>query len=67
MINENLVKDIACKVLERLDEIASSIDHASTPTVADGTNWTQADSLSTIAYSLNEIANTLKKIEAKIK
>jgi len=67
MINENLVKDIASKVIERLGEIASSIDYASTPTVADGTNWTQADSLSNIAYSLEEIANTLKKIEAKMK
>jgi hypothetical protein len=67
MINENLIKDIACKVIERLDEIASSIDHASTPTIADGTNWTEADSLSNIAFSLDEIANTLKKIEAKMK
>jgi hypothetical protein len=67
MINENLVKDIASKVIERLDEIASSIDHASTPTVADGTNWTEADSLSNISFHLEEISETLKVIAAKMK
>lgn len=42
-----------CDSLDRIDDTLS--------TVADGTNWTVADSLSNIAFQLERIANALEK------
>ena len=59
------------QVVNALDYIASSIEDNSVANLkGDGTNWTIADSLENlhqISENLESIANTLKKIEAKMK
>jgi hypothetical protein len=66
MANEELIKNIASGIFQRLDEIANSIDVNSVHTLqGDGTRWTIADSLESIALSLNTIAETLENWEKR--
>lgn len=59
------------KVVDALEYIAENIENNSVASLkGDGTGWTIADSLESIfaiSESLESIADTLKKIEAKMK
>jgi hypothetical protein len=50
------------RILESLEYVADVIEKESVHSLkGDGTNWTIADSLENIAYSLNRIADSLEK------
>jgi archaellum component FlaC len=59
------------QVIQAIEYVADNIENNSVASLkCDGTGWTIADSLEnlhSISESLESIANTLKKIEAKMK
>jgi hypothetical protein len=59
-------KDQVDRVVEAIEYLGDKIESESVHSLAgDGTNWTIADSLENIAYSLNKIADTLETWEQR--
>jgi uncharacterized protein Yka (UPF0111/DUF47 family) len=50
------------RIVEAIEYLGDTIEKESVHSLkGDGTNWTIADSLENIAYSLNRIADSLEK------
>ena len=59
-------KEQVDRVVEAIEYLGDKIEAESVHSLkGDGTNWTIADSLENIAYSLNKIADTLETWEER--
>jgi len=57
-----ITKEQIDRVVEAIEYLGDTIEKESVHSLkGDGTNWTIADSLENIAYSLNRIADSLEK------